>query len=405
MSYPRRHSALTGQSETTSSTLPDYRDYDAIAEHCWNLKQPYKFKVVKDGSYYRVYNKYGNLTASPTSFATALNSEVFANLTSSRTWMDKVIIEGACSVDDKITVPSLVEIEIQGVLTAANALNKDMFENANQATNNYGIYIHGGEIDGNGANQSAGTGKVLDFVNATNVPVSLGTDSWYPSALYLSDITINNPNARSSAVNINFTGSAGSTLKWRNVQVQGWDYNDSGYTVVLTAINDSDIVESFIGGKAKALYASGSSCNLDFSYFNGCATLYGWHKSRFSARYLDNSQNEHSITMQYCKRSSVYNTFFHRVNSNGYTTKHGIYLYGAGGFNTYECQFSNLHFGRAGDGGTNKDDYGIYENDADQDLNQYVNINGLDCTSGALRLAGATSKGQHQNIMGTVTEV
>ena len=34
MSFPRRHSALSGQSETTSTTLPDYRDYDAIAEEC-----------------------------------------------------------------------------------------------------------------------------------------------------------------------------------------------------------------------------------------------------------------------------------------------------------------------------------------------------------------------------------
>jgi hypothetical protein len=31
ITYPRIHSELSGQSEVTSSTLPDYRDYEAMA--------------------------------------------------------------------------------------------------------------------------------------------------------------------------------------------------------------------------------------------------------------------------------------------------------------------------------------------------------------------------------------
>ncbi len=32
MTYPRLHSELSEQTEKTSQTMPDYRDYDAIAE-------------------------------------------------------------------------------------------------------------------------------------------------------------------------------------------------------------------------------------------------------------------------------------------------------------------------------------------------------------------------------------
>ena len=385
-------------------SLADITDYTGICNfiRSGSCSSP-KFTVTYDGINYHVYKDDGSLTYTTGYFSTAMNSEVFNGLTSNRTSPEHVLVKGNMSIDNTILLPNLVDIEIQGTHTAVNSLNKSLYKNANQSTNNYGIRLRGfGFIDGNGANNSGG--RVIDFVNATNVPAGYSSVPYanYPSALYMEDLGLFNQNSSDTMVNINFNGSPGSTLKWRNITVSpNATIVNTNYSVVLTNVFDSDIQESFINGAQYALYSVGcSGLRMNFSYFNGCAVMYGNIMCSMQANYWDNSNAYPNLIMAYCKWNYIHDTNFHIVNSNGFTTD-GIQVADTGApFYSINNRFNNLAFTRSGFGGTNRFSYGIEETNAQDGPNIYTCIDGLDCTTGALRVLNPNSDYGH--ILGSV---
>jgi hypothetical protein len=309
-------------------------------------------------------------------------------------------------VDDTIVFPSLIDIVLANAkLKAVDALNVNMFENANPATHNYGVSIRGdyiGYIDGNGAEQSAG--NTLRFVNATNItPISLYT-IWTPTALYLENVFITSHWAPHSCIHIDFTGSAGSTIKWRNVNVGARDIGNSEYGVKLCQVYDSHIVESTFDGDAKALLAEACSCvKFDFSYFNNCATLYGCRSCDVTANYWDNSVDEHTLIFLYSRYCSAHDINFNKIGSNAYTGKSGIYVTDSGNpYYSIHNRFSNLIFTRNGFGGTNTFKYGVEESASGNNYNTMTGIDGDDCNTAAVRKLGANSKADADDIIGTI---
>lgn len=362
--------------------------------------------AVFDGSHWRAYAD-GTLTLSSTELHTILNDELFNALNVNRSSHQMVTVEAnqEASIDGTISLESNLLLKLSGNFKVADAVNADIFVNADQATNNYNVCIEGpANINGNGANQS--NGKLFNFTNATNIIPTFGTGQQYPSALMLKRLNFENP--RKNAIYINFAGSSGSTLKMQDVQAYGVGLADSSYLVHLQQIYDSNILDCFFSGDSKCLFGQAlASVKFRFDYFNGCALLDSVRKCELSATYWDNSDNLESLTFNWSHFNTVHNTVFNRVGSSGYTGPHAIKM------NPYNAsvgctnnKFLNIDIGRHLETGTNRFDYGIIEADqASNDSNQFCNINAYDCAGGALYLRGTTSKLQHQNIIGTVTKV
>ncbi len=74
------------------------------------------------------------------------------NLTSGRTWKEKILMKGNFTINSSLYVPSYTILEIQGKLTLLNGTRKNMIENADTVNGNSYIEILGGELDGNKAN-------------------------------------------------------------------------------------------------------------------------------------------------------------------------------------------------------------------------------------------------------------
>jgi len=136
-----------------------------IPKQYWSYK-PYKFMVKKVGSYYHVIDSLGKITLSTSYFSKAVN-EAFAKLTTSRTYREKVLIQGNLSIDDILLIPDFTELELQGIASAMNSLNKTMLKTS--STHPKGIEVHGGVWFGNGANQSS-NGLGFEFLGTEDAP-------------------------------------------------------------------------------------------------------------------------------------------------------------------------------------------------------------------------------------------
>lgn len=119
-----------------------------------------------DGTNIYVYDNQGNLVHGPSTSSSTEINWALSNLTSGRTYKEKVVVIGNYELDDTIKVPSYTILEIQGKLTLANNINKSMIENDDQVNGNTDIEIVGGELNGNKTNQTSGHG--INFVYVTN---------------------------------------------------------------------------------------------------------------------------------------------------------------------------------------------------------------------------------------------
>jgi hypothetical protein len=76
-------------------------------------------------------------------------------LTPNRTWKEKVVLKGNFTISNTIKIPSYTILEVQGKLTLANGVNKNMIENSDRKNGNVEIEICGGKLDGNRAGQTS----------------------------------------------------------------------------------------------------------------------------------------------------------------------------------------------------------------------------------------------------------
>jgi len=140
--------------------------------------QPAKFIVEnvsgtiiwKDGTNGTVY-----ATGTTPTQATNIINWALGNLTSGRTWKEKVLLKGSF-VSNPILIPSYTIMEIDGYLKLADGVNEDngFLRNSDQVNGNTEIEIRGGIIDGNKAQQTDGDGIRLHKVtNAKIIDVTI----------------------------------------------------------------------------------------------------------------------------------------------------------------------------------------------------------------------------------------
>ena len=114
---------------------------------------PANYTVYLSGSTYYAEAALPGGTDYEKATATLAIQAAIDGLTGSRSWLEKVVIKGNFTIG-QITIPSYTIIEIHGKLTLAAATNDDMFRPEDNATN---IIIKGGVLNGNKANQTAGS--------------------------------------------------------------------------------------------------------------------------------------------------------------------------------------------------------------------------------------------------------
>jgi hypothetical protein len=174
MSFPRLHSELSGQSETTSTTLADYRDYSAIASYS-RTPLPFKAIVFKSGTTYYAKDEYGTLITSNSAFPTAAQAAI-NNLTAGRTWNESVWIQpgiytGALAQTAQLYVPQYTDIFGYGVCFklaySQAAANTRLMQITGSYVNVYGITLDGNK-DYN--HTATGSGQGMNyFINGTSL--------------------------------------------------------------------------------------------------------------------------------------------------------------------------------------------------------------------------------------------
>lgn len=90
------------------------------------------------------------------SVSSTIINYALGNLTSGRTYKEKVLIKGNYEITSALRVYSFTILLIDGLLTLADSTNENLIENADLADGNTYIDIIGGYLNGNGENQVDG---------------------------------------------------------------------------------------------------------------------------------------------------------------------------------------------------------------------------------------------------------
>jgi hypothetical protein len=211
-----------------------------------------KYTVYKVGSTYYAMDEDGNITTD-SSLGDLVNDEVFNGLSSGRTWQETVLLKGGLTLDDTLLIPSYTTLKINGKITLANSVNKDMFRNLqyNAGNDNY-ISILSDEtavIDGNKANQASGSGIVLyntSYDLTADVLCNLqvqnckthGFDLQYLCSAFLRDISAYGNGGRGMSM----------TICNDNV-IRGFGVaNGAGYELYLNGSSTNDFSQMYLGG-------------------------------------------------------------------------------------------------------------------------------------------------------------
>lgn len=94
----------------------------------------------------------------------AITNAALGNLTSGRTWKEKVLLKGNFTFSSKVELLDDIEIEIQGNIYLEDGVNDYVF----YALAKTDIEVSGGRIDGNSAGNPS-SGDIFRFVNCSNV--------------------------------------------------------------------------------------------------------------------------------------------------------------------------------------------------------------------------------------------
>jgi hypothetical protein len=356
-----------------------------------------KISVFKEGSNYRVLDSDGSLLYNGSSFEVAMNDYAFAGLTGTPGAIEKVYVKGNMTVDDTILLPSNLDLEVYGKWTAANALNKAMIMLS--GTKNYNIFVGGRLlIDGNSAGQTGGADRhALHFVCSEAQTYGYTDNVLYFPTIQLDNIFVEDPT--DSAYYMDYLNGTGNTLGMYNCggtagseDLCVWEY-----------LSDSDLIGGLYSGDNVnfGLRIKQCSCSsINPSYLNGHHQINDSTNIDFKCKFLDNNGNFDTLNLWGATYSVFHDSIFRR-NGGTDNTYNGVLLDNTWGAAATNNVFSNLVFRSTG---ANSWKYAIEESDNTQDSNQYCNINAGDAQTGALRLLGAVSKVQHQNIVGTVAE-
>lgn len=320
---------------------------------------------------------------------------------------DRVKIKGNQTLTDTVLLQDDNIIGLFGNLTAQDALNVDMIQNANQAGHNQNIHIFGpGVIDGNGANQTV-TSRGIEIINATE-----------PDALCFPTITIEGITVYDTfgtGIHVYLDGSGGTTLRLRNVSSyanRAGSGGELGHSLYWGLVYDSHIDGGFFSSNdttAAALYLTSTSmCKVHPYYINNRVQVVLGNQIDFSAATTDLSRNNDMINILGHQYGSFHD-ITGRVYGDGDANTHNlIELAISGATNSIHNRFYNLIATRRGGAGTRTWHYVVEEVDANQDYNIYGLIDGSDCAAGAVRQLGVNGKPRanpKDDIIGTVVLV
>lgn len=124
---------------------------------------------IEDGTVKALNCWTGEVQFSGNDAATVINNALNA-LTPGRTWREKVVVKGNFTITDTIKIPSYTIFEIQGKLTLADGVNKNVIENSDPANGNTEIVIMGGVVDANKAGQTVAN-NCIKITKSTYVSV------------------------------------------------------------------------------------------------------------------------------------------------------------------------------------------------------------------------------------------
>jgi len=115
---------------------------------------PYSFMVFREEGLYKARRgDNGSIQFEDPELHEVLN-DVWNALTPNRTQKERVVLKGSFELTDTIKVPSYTILVVDGKLKLADGVNKPLLQEVNPTGGVTEIEIHGGEYDGNKANQT-----------------------------------------------------------------------------------------------------------------------------------------------------------------------------------------------------------------------------------------------------------
>jgi hypothetical protein len=356
---------------------------------------PYDWLVFNNATATYMQNKNSTITYGSTNTSKVVEF-AFGNLTVGRTSLETVLLRGNFTQTNSFAVSSHTKLVLDGTVTLAAGSNCNQIVNVHPTTYDSDIEIYGGTWDGNGANQ-VGTSNGLYFVSAT--------DDATNGVTRIHDVTF--ANSKTNGVTIKNTASYHNPYFVDSV----WCANSLEIGMDLDNVVDCVFSNLILQGNDGNLRVIAGYCTFSNLYLAG-SNYYNLHiygtGLQFDNVFCDyNTVNTfYPIYLDGCKWSNFNNFIVRNIgNSNNNTNTAVKVTKSAWDGSTYSVgnSFSNFKFVKTG---TADWKYGFEEtDDANVDNNQYSNIAGLAVGTATLYLRGAVSKAQHQNIIGTVTEV
>jgi len=318
---------------------------------------------------------------SSTSQISVINSALAdGNLTSGRTWQEKVLLMGNFTIDAPILVTNYTELEIDG--TILKGANINMIENYDLTMTQY-VYVHGGILDGQ---RSLYSGHGIFWQHTVSNTFN-----------YITFENIRTKEISGDAFHFETTTGAFGCLTVTNCRTSGYT---GGWGLYLYRVSDSHISNCMpLGG---GLYVQGGG-NVECSllYINGPSWINGHKQFRLDNFFMDISDDQHAIRCS-MRFSSITNGQI-RCIGDGSTSYSAIFMNGTAGYcgnNT----ISQITAGRLGADplGSRRWNFTVEEINSDQDHNIYSCLNGVDTVSGALRVLGANSTYCNSTIIGDI---
>jgi len=348
---------------------------------------PYSYLIETNGTHAFMMNgSTHQMEWSSTNASAVINSALAdGNLTTGRTWQEKVVLMGNFTIDSSIIVYAYTILQIDARVTLASGANCHMIVNGHPSTYDEWVDICGsGVLDGNKDEQTEVVHGV--FWNGTTAPP-------YRRTLRLYGLTIqrfrgDSIHLRPAPEEIGYVDHVHTQFSYGyglRAECNDWFFSDSTFS--------SDKVFPIVGVASRI---TGSGCWISNCNFERGFELYWCYACQVSNCYADLGTSTFSNVRlrgaQYC---TINNLLLRKLGNDGdtnddamtletiETTRHSIH-------NT----ISNVIAGRFGQSATNIFSCAINETTTDQNYNTYLNINGYDTSNGII-LRGANSSCNH----------
>ena len=438
MSFPRRSSALSGQNKTTNATSPDYRDYDAMAEHVLatdnphatsdaNLvvtnvttnnastskhgflrtlentgikylcddgtwKQPpdvagakgsYKYLVREESGTYKVYDSDGALQDSSSYAQTMIEDEALNGLTDGGYQREVVRVVGNIDVDATINIPSNAVLDGEGAyFELVNAVNNDMFDIVDQKY----VILKNIIAHGNSANN---TGSVGIWISQTG-DISDRMVNVFDN-IELTDF-------KSHCIQFDAGGTYTPPYRFTNIWASTFA-GGSGFKVYYNGVTDCIFNNCHFAGTNRDFEFIGVNNLLSNFYLMGKGMTHYGNTNQMNNFFVDHGTGFIPVLLSNADRCQLNNWTIRKVTNSDDGTYSAISVAANGGSNSVKNMFNNITvFSNV----AAKFKYALEETNSSQDYNTYNMIYGLDCKTAAVKKLGSNSKADTDTIQGTV---